>query len=65
VFVDIKAELPVKIKALSAYKHEIRRFPHPRSTKAIDVIAKKWGTVCGFDAAEVFYLVRHVDKETL
>lgn len=58
IFVDISKELPSKIKALMAYKNEIRKFPHPRSTKAIEIIAKRWGTVCGFDAAEAFYLVR-------
>lgn len=65
VFVDIKTELTTKIKALSAYKNEIRNFPHPRSTKAIDIIAKRWGTVCGFDAAEAFSLIRHVSKDIL
>jgi LmbE family N-acetylglucosaminyl deacetylase len=63
VFVDISAELPIKIKALMAYKHEIRKFPHPRSVEALDVIAKRWGTVSGFTAAEAFQLIRHLKNK--
>lgn len=60
IFVDISKELPVKIKALMEYKNETRVFPHPRSAKAIEIIAKRWGTVSGFNAAEAFYLVRQL-----
>lgn len=62
IFVDISKELSSKIKALMAYKNEIRQFPHPRSAKAIEIIAKRWGTVCGFNAAEAFYLVRKLEN---
>lgn len=58
IFVDISKELLFKKKALQAYKNEIKTFPHPRSVQAIDVIARKWGTVSGFKAAEAFYLIR-------
>lgn len=61
IFVDINKELPTKIKALLAYKNEIREFPHPRSAEAIKIIAKRWGTVCGFHAAEAFCLVRKLE----
>ena len=43
---------------MKAYKNEIRKFPHPRSTKGLEIIAKRWGTVSGYEAAEAFYLVR-------
>ncbi|MEM3006430.1 MAG: PIG-L deacetylase family protein [Candidatus Nitrosotenuis sp.] len=62
IFVDISKELPAKIKALMAYKNEVRQFPHPRSAKSIEVIAKRWGTVCGFKAAEAFHLVRKLQS---
>ena len=65
LFVDIHKELNVKIKALMAYKNEMRSFPHPRSAKAIDVIAKRWGTVSGFNAAEAFCLIRHISDDVL
>ncbi len=62
IFVDISKELPSKIKALSSYKNELRKFPHPRSIEAIEIIAKRWGTVCGFSAAEAFCLVRKIES---
>lgn len=65
VFVDITKEISVKKKALEAYKNEIQKFPHPRSTEAIDVISKKWGSVCGFKNAESFLLIRDIEKNIL
>jgi LmbE family N-acetylglucosaminyl deacetylase len=58
IFVDISKELKFKLKAMQAYKNELREFPHPRSIEALEIIAKRWGTVCGFNAAEAFCLVR-------
>ena len=60
MFIDINKELTTKIKALSAYKTEINDFPHPRSLEGIEVIAKHWGTVSGFNASEAFYIVRQL-----
>jgi len=60
MFIDINKELPTKIKALSAYKTEINNFPHPRSAEGLEVIAKRWGTVSAFNAAEAFYIVRQL-----
>lgn len=64
MFIDIDKELMTKIKALSCYKSEIRKFPHPRSSEGLEVIAKRWGTVSGFMAAEAFCLIRQL-KNTL
>ena len=44
------------------YKTEIKKFPHPRSVLALESIAKRWGSVAGFKAAEVFYLVRKLEN---
>jgi len=63
IFVDISKELKFKLKAMEAYKNELQEFPHPRSIAALEIIAKRWGTVCGFDAAEAFYLVRSLIKK--
>ena len=60
IFIDIEKELSFKIKALNQYKNEIRKFPHPRSSEALEAIAKRWGTVSGFKAAEAFCLVRQL-----
>lgn len=62
IFIDITKELPSKIQALKAYKNELKRFPHPRSVEGIEAVAKRWGTVSGFKAAEAFYLVRGLIK---
>jgi len=62
VFVDIEKELQFKIKSMSKYKNELQKFPHPRSLKALDIISKRWGTVCGYNAAEPFYLVREISE---
>ena len=63
VFVDISNELKIKLKAMASYKNEVRDFPHPRSTEALEAIAKKWGSVSGFLAAEPFILVRQLVKK--
>ncbi len=61
-FVDISKELVSKITAMEKYVDEIREFPHPRSFETLEIIAKRWGTVCGFHAAEAFQLVRELKK---
>lgn len=54
LFVDITEELPIKLKAVKMYKNEIRRFPHPRSLETIEYLARRWGSLYGFRAAEAF-----------
>lgn len=61
IFVNISAEISNKIKALECYKTEIEKYPHPRSAKALQTIANRWGTVSGYSAAEAFSLIRHLD----
>ena len=39
------------------YKKEMRKFPHPRSKDTIEAVAKRWGSLYGFHAAEAFELV--------
>jgi len=63
IFVDISKELKFKLKSMKAYKNELMEFPHPRSIEALEIIAKRWGTVCGYNAAEAFYLVRSLVKD--
>lgn len=60
VFVDITAELETKMKALQAYASELKEFPHPRSLKAIEAAARRWGSWVGVEAAEAFMLLREV-----
>jgi len=63
MFIDISSELSTKIRAIKSYKNEIRKFPHPRSSEAIEVFAKKWGSLYGFKAAEAFEIVMTRKKE--
>lgn len=62
-FINIEKELASKIKAMKIYKNEIRKFPHPRSIENIKISAKRWGTVCGFNAAEAFQIIRKFEKQ--
>src|SRR3972149_4136228 len=57
-FVDISRILALKIRALKEYKSEIKKFPHPRSLKAVEIYARRWGIQVGLKAAEAFEVVR-------
>ena len=57
-FVDISKTLELKIKAMKEYRSEIRKYPHPRSLKAIEIIAKRWGVQVGRKSAEAFAVIR-------
>jgi LmbE family N-acetylglucosaminyl deacetylase len=59
-FVNISATLSKKLEALSYYRGEMRDFPHPRSPKAVEALARWRGATAGFEAAEAFELVREV-----
>lgn len=60
VFVDISATIDIKVAALSCYKSEIRKFPHPRSPEAIHNLARYRGIAVGREAAEAFELIRAI-----
>ena len=60
-FVDITNEMKYKIKALQAYTTELGKYPHPRSSKALEAIGSRWGSVSGFLFAEAFCLVRSLE----
>jgi LmbE family N-acetylglucosaminyl deacetylase len=60
VFFDIADTLEVKIAAMQVYESEVRDFPHPRSPRALQATAHRWGSVVGLDAAEAFELVREI-----
>lgn len=57
-YVDLGDLLDRKLAAVQAYARELRQFPHPRSTKGIEVLAHKRGMEIGFSAAEAFILLR-------
>jgi N-acetylglucosamine malate deacetylase 1 len=59
-FEDISDTLNLKIKALEAYESEMREWPHARSIKALEHLARWRGASVGAEAAEAFMLVRNV-----
>jgi len=60
VFFDISGTIDLKIKAMSEYKTELRDYPHPRSLRGVEIIARRWGLVSGKELAEAFESVREI-----
>jgi len=61
LFVDIKKTLGKKLKALKAYRSELREFPHPRSLKSVENLAKIRGAEAGIETAEAFEQIREIN----
>ncbi len=59
-FVDIGGNMNLKIQALEAYASEMRVWPHPRSIKAVEYLARWRGATVGVEAAEGFMLGRQL-----
>ena len=59
-FEDISETLELKKKALKTYKSEMREWPHTRSIKAVEHLARWRGATVGYEAAEAFMLVREI-----
>jgi LmbE family N-acetylglucosaminyl deacetylase len=59
-FVDISRTLERKMRALEGYATELRDWPHPRSTRGVEHLARWRGATVGADAAEAFVLARHL-----
>ena len=59
-FVDITETLDAKLAALDAYRVEMREWPHPRSLRAVEHMARWRGASAGVTAAEAFSLGRQI-----
>ena len=57
-FFDISKTLEIKIKAIMAYKDEVRNFPHPRSIEGIKILANFRGMQTNLDFAECFKVIK-------
>ncbi len=57
-FEDISEALDIKLSALLAYPNELRDFPHSRSLRAIESLARWRGAGVGVNAAEGFIVGR-------
>ena len=60
VFVDVSKTIDTKVKALAAYKSEMRPYPHPRSVKGAEILAEYRGLTISTKHAEAFELVRTI-----
>ncbi|MDE3742219.1 PIG-L deacetylase family protein [Maribacter polysaccharolyticus] len=54
-------DIEAKIRGMESYKFEKREFPHPRSPKALTILAQQRGISVGRTYAEAFCIVRNVD----
>jgi LmbE family N-acetylglucosaminyl deacetylase len=61
-FVNISKYMSKKIRAMKAYRNELKKFPHPRSIENIEITGKKWGSFCGKNYAESFEIIRIIDE---
>jgi LmbE family N-acetylglucosaminyl deacetylase len=59
-FMDITDTLERKLNSLDAYAVELRPWPHPRSRRAVEYLARWRGATIGTDAAEAFVLGRQI-----
>ena len=59
IFVELSEKnIQAKIKGMECYEFERRKYPHPRSPEALQIVAQKNGIQVGFHLAEAFMLVR-------
>jgi N-acetylglucosamine malate deacetylase 1 len=57
-FNDVSFTLEKKLSALACYESEMRPWPHPRSIKGVEHLARWRGASVGVEAAEAFVLGR-------
>jgi LmbE family N-acetylglucosaminyl deacetylase len=62
-FVEInESNLEAKIKGMESYEFESRQYPHPRSPKALRILAMQRGVMIGCEFAEAFSIIRTIGK---
>lgn len=62
LFFEISKEgLDAKVTGMESYEFEKREYPHPRSPKALEIAAQRWGVAVGKQYAEAFCLVRSIN----
>jgi LmbE family N-acetylglucosaminyl deacetylase len=60
-YVNISDTIETKIRAMEAFKTELKESPHPRSLKVIRHFARKRGSEILVDAAEAFMPIRIIE----
>ena len=62
LFIDISNEIISKLKCVSLYRSEIRKYPFPRSYEGIKTLSKMRGMQSGCNFAEAFHIERKIVK---
>jgi len=60
VFFDISKTIKTKVRAIKEYKSELKRYPHPRSIRGAELMARYWGMSAGVPFSEAFKLIRSI-----
>jgi LmbE family N-acetylglucosaminyl deacetylase len=60
LFVDISGCVVQKLDLLGLYDFEMRPYPHPRSLRAVENLARYRGATVGVEAAEAFAILRQI-----
>lgn len=60
LFVDITAFLPQKLAAMELFASQVQPFPHERSLRALESLARLRGATVCREAAEAFVVVRQL-----
>lgn len=60
VLVDISSSLPAKLEAMAIYESQLKPYPHERSLRALESLARTRGATVGCEAAEAFVLLRGI-----
>lgn len=62
LFIEVSEEnISAKIKGMESYEFEKREYPHPRSPKALKILAQNRGIIVGKKFAEAFNIVRSIN----
>jgi LmbE family N-acetylglucosaminyl deacetylase len=59
-YINIKKFIKNKIKAMTLYKDQLHKYPHPRSPKGIEIVSRMRGMDAGLEFAEAFRLLKWV-----
>jgi LmbE family N-acetylglucosaminyl deacetylase len=62
---DITKSYSQKLEAMKCYKNEIRKYPHPRSIKGLEINSRYRGMQSGLELAEAFRLERAINTNKL
>ncbi len=61
LFLEVsKKNVDAKIKGMESYEFEKRKYPHPRSPKALEIQCQRNGVIVGKEYAEAFMLIRSI-----